>query len=896
MRKTISRKNIISLAALIAALVLLLSFCAGASAAENEIKYTKVSDFSGAVVGSQTGTVFDNILNGAIADLQHKYYDDITGQILALRNGDVDAVGLDEPVARLVEAQNPDFEIFPDAVETDSYGFALQKSGPLTSDFSKIIEEFEADGTLDRLKDKWFSGENEKMHIDMEEYSGYDTSGGVIRYIHDSTQSPMSYVDDNGASAGYEVEIVLMAAKKLNKEVEISQANFSALISAVSSGKADIASGSISITDERRMSVDFPTTHYKGGIVLLCRRADVSASGQTEDSKGIWERISSSFFKTLIKENRWKLIISGLGITIMISVSSLILGTLLGFGICICRQNRRTSLSSFTAFFIRFIQGIPLVVLLMVLYYIVFASSHLSGIAVAIIGFSLNFGVNSAEIIRVGLGAVDDGQKEAAMALGLNKHQSFTRIVLPQAIRHFLPAYKGEFINMMKMTSIVGYIAVQDLTKASDIIRSRTYEAFFPLIINALIYILLAWLLTALIGLIEIKLDKKKCPDSIPDAEFIDTANLFSKKDAPHTEIIKLDHIKKDFNGSEVIGDLSLSVDSGEVIAVIGPSGTGKTTLLRLINRLEKPTAGKVYLYGTDISDINKWAQVRRKTGMVFQSFNLFTHLNVIENIMLAPMTVLKMPREQAIANALSLLRTVGLKERAFAYPDELSGGQKQRVAIARALAMQPEIILFDEPTSALDPTMVAEVLNVIRSLAKSGLTLLIVTHEMKFARDVSSRILYIDDGRIYESGTPEEIFDSPEKEKTRRFVRHLKVFEEVITSRDFDFIGINTRIEEFGRRHSLSQKTINRLLAVFEELAVQTVLPVLPDDMRLSVLIECSDGDDKTTTYLRYNGDIFDPTQLDSIPMLLARSSCDKMEFILHTGEEMQNEIIING
>ena len=871
------------------------------SSVSQTIRFETPSDFSGCMIGSQTGTMFDDILNSAIQGLNHKYYNDITDQVLALRNGDVDAVGLDEPVAKIVAAQNPDLAVFGQIIQTDSYGFPMKKGGELTGQVSAIIEKFAADGTLERLKEKWFSGDAEEMRINTGDYSGYDTSGGELRYIHDSTQTPMSYVGDNGESAGYEVELVLMIGKALSKKVVISQANFSALIAAVASGSADIASGSVSITDERRESVDFPTSHYSGGIVLLCRKADVMIAEESseEENSGLFDTIAKSFYKNLISESRWKLIVSGLLVTLLISLCSLVLGTLFGFFVCSCRGSGNHVIAGITAFCIRFIQGIPMVVLLMILYYMVFAASGLNEIIVAIIGFSVNFGVNSAEIIRAGIVAVDVSQREAATVLGLNKRQTFFKVILPQAIRHFLPAYKGEFINMMKMTSIVGYIAVHDVTKASDIIRSRTYEPFFPLIINALIYLLLTWLFTSLIGAIEIHTDFKRHREkkiSLPASGAPHEKTTFRIPENPSSEMIELEHLAKEYDGLTIFSDVNAVIHSGEAIAIIGPSGTGKSTFLRLIARLEEPTAGKVRVLGMDMEHPKECMAVRKKMGMVFQGFHLFGHLNAIENVMLAPMTVLKMPRQEAYENAVSLLRMVGLAEKGTFYPDELSGGQQQRVAIARALAMKPEIILFDEPTSALDPTMATEVLSVIRSLAKSGLTILIVTHEMQFAKDIATRVFYLDQEGIYESGDPKQIFDSPQKEKTRQFVRKLKVLEEKIVSRDFDFIGINTRIEEFGRKCGMSQKPIIRLQTVFEELAVQTILPSLPENMELSLLVEYSFEEDKATMYLRYNGEAFDPTQSNELSMLLARNSAETIRYFCHPEEEMKNEIVIVG
>ncbi|WP_340123585.1 amino acid ABC transporter ATP-binding protein [Methylobacter svalbardensis] len=227
--------------------------------------------------------------------------------------------------------------------------------------------------------------------------------------------------------------------------------------------------------------------------------------------------------------------------------------------------------------------------------------------------------------------------------------------------------------------------------------------------------------------------------------------------------MIKIEHLSKKFGDLVVLKDITTEIKTGEVVTIIGPSGTGKSTLLRCLNLLEVPSGGSIYINGVDILDKNTdVAQIRQKMNMVFQSFNLFSHLSVLENLTLGPIKLQGISEQEAQAKALELLRLVGLAEKAGNYPDELSGGQQQRVAIARCLAMEPEIILFDEPTSALDPTMIREVLSVIRRLAKEGMTMAIVTHEMDFARDVSNRVLYMDEGIIYEEGPPEQIFENP--------------------------------------------------------------------------------------------------------------------------------------
>ena len=236
--------------------------------------------------------------------------------------------------------------------------------------------------------------------------------------------------------------------------------------------------------------------------------------------------------------------------------------------------------------------------------------------------------------------------------------------------------------------------------------------------------------------------------------------------------LLEMKHIKKEFGGMPVIRDISLSVEQGEILAIIGPSGSGKSTFLRCLNLLEEPTAGTITVDGEDITDpktdIDK---VRQKMGMVFQQFNLFPHLTIKENIKLAPVTLKIMSDSEAEQKAMELLERVGLPDKAEAYPKQLSGGQQQRIAIARALAMNPEVMLFDEPTSALDPEMVGEVLQLMKELADDGMTMVVVTHEMGFAREVGNRVLFMADGKLLVDGTPTEIFDNPTNPRLQEFL-----------------------------------------------------------------------------------------------------------------------------
>ena len=238
--------------------------------------------------------------------------------------------------------------------------------------------------------------------------------------------------------------------------------------------------------------------------------------------------------------------------------------------------------------------------------------------------------------------------------------------------------------------------------------------------------------------------------------------------------MIELKDVRKSFGKNEVLKGINLQIDKGEVVVIIGPSGSGKSTVLRTMNYLEEPTSGHVIVDGMDLSDKNKLNAVRTEVGMVFQNFNLFPHMTVLDNLTLAPVNVRKTDKKEAQDIAMKLLERVGLADKAQMYPDSLSGGQKQRVAIARALAMKPKVMLFDEPTSALDPEMVREVLDVMKFLADEGMTMVIVTHEMGFAKEVADRVLFVDGGQILEDGTPAQVFDTPSSDRTKLFLSKI--------------------------------------------------------------------------------------------------------------------------
>lgn len=329
--------------------------------------------------------------------------------------------------------------------------------------------------------------------------------------------------------------------------------------------------------------------------------------------------------------------------------------------------------------------------------------------------------------------------------------------------------------------------------------------------------------------------------------------------------MIKIENLCKKYGELSVLENINTEIHKGDVVSIIGPSGCGKSTFIRCLNLLEQPTSGKIFIDGEDILDKNAdVCKLRQKMGMVFQSFNLFSHLMIIENIMLGPVDLLKKSKQEAYDEGMELLDMVGLANKAFAYPDELSGGQKQRVAIARTLAMHPDIVLFDEPTSALDPTMVSEVLAVIRKLAAKGMTMMIVTHEMNFAKNVSNRIFFMNDKGIYEDGTPQQIFDDPQKPKTKEFIYKIRTLNYTIEDRKFDLYAFNAEIENFLKNQLFDEKRINKVLLVCEEMIYNYIFKSFGDSFSpVEFTLLYSQQKDETT--LLYKSELINKSVLSA-------------------------------
>ena len=359
--------------------------------------------------------------------------------------------------------------------------------------------------------------------------------------------------------------------------------------------------------------------------------------------------------------------------------------------------------------------------------------------------------------------------------------------------------------------------------------------------------------------------------------------------------MLEIRHLKKAYDTSTPLKDISFTVTPGEIISIIGPSGTGKSTLLRCINGLETPTAGEIIYNGQDIlSPAVDRSEIRKHIGMVFQSFNLFPHLTAIQNVMAPQIDLLGRSKQEAYEKAYSLLKQVGLAEQARQYPDRLSGGQKQRVAIARTLAMDNDIILWDEPTSALDPAMVGEVESVIQSLTKTGITMLIVTHEMRFAKAVSSRVLFISDGVIAEDGSPTQIFEHPMNEFTRRFVFRIHEFSVDIKADTFDFYSCLTDINHFAERNYLAPVLTEKIKAVFEELVVVNLMQRMKAGDQIHMNMSCSEVTDDLSMTVSYSQSLNPDEDMDPISMNIIRHRSDEFVFAPADGENAMNTITV--
>ncbi len=445
-------------------------------------------DLNGLRVGIMTGAVGETWVLQEYPDADIKRFDDTMDGIAALKAGAVDYFVTSKTTAYNVAGKNADLTVLPNALTKETTNIAVSKDSPeLLQKVNELLNQMKADGSLDNLIDRWIKIDGspyEEIEIEL------PTDGPVLRVAVAANREPMCYLDDRGEVRGLDAELARRIAAYLGMQVEFRDMKFSTLIMEIQAGKSDLAISNITYTEERAQMIDFSVAYFSNPQVLLTRAPKAAAV-----EKGFFESIADSFTNNVIKEQRYLLLLSGLKTTLMIAALSAVLGTLLGMLTCAMRISRHGVLRALAGGYINLFRGVPVLVVLMFTYYVAFAKTDVSASLVSVVALGMNFAAYAAEVFRAGLLAVDPGQREAALASGFSGWYAFLYIVLPQATRHVWPVYQGELISLLKTTSIVGYIAVQDLTKAGDIIRSRTFDAFFPLAIVAVLYFLLSWLL-----------------------------------------------------------------------------------------------------------------------------------------------------------------------------------------------------------------------------------------------------------------------------------------------------------------------------------------------------------------------------------------------------------------
>ena len=493
-------------------LLSILLLFAGSALAEDGI--LTAEQLSGKRIGVQTGTVSGDVAERVLQDISVQFFNSQTDVLTALRSKKIDAWCTDEPILRFVAIEAPDLLVLDERLDISELAAVFQKSEKgqaLRDQYSAFVDRLWEDGTMrDEIDSVWFGTDEEKRTV--LDYESLPDPNGTLRLAVDPSVPPFSMMKENRV-VGYDVDIAARFCQANGYRLEVVPMVFDGVLSSVQTGKVDFAVCGITVTEERAESVLFSSPTYHSGTALGVLRSGAAAQ---EEETSFWAGIAASFTRTFIREDRWSLFLDGVLTTLLITVLSILFGTALGFLVFLLCRNGNPAANAVTKFCIWLVQGMPMVVLLMILYYIVFGSMAVSGIAVAVLGFTLTFGAAVFGLMKMGVGTIDRGQYEAAYALGYSSRRTFFQVILPQAVPHVLPAYRGEIVSLIKATAIVGYIAVQDLTKVGDIVRSRTYEAFFPLIAVSVIYFLLEGLLGFLVKKIQIGTNpRKRKPEKI---------------------------------------------------------------------------------------------------------------------------------------------------------------------------------------------------------------------------------------------------------------------------------------------------------------------------------------------------------------------------------------------
>jgi polar amino acid transport system substrate-binding protein len=475
-------------------------------------KMREANDIRDKTIGVLLGSVHDTYASRTYPQAKILQYQNVADLLIALNSGKIDVSFYDQASVPEILKANPALGILAKDIFSIPMGAGFNRDNvALRDQFNAFLKEIRSNGIYDDMVNRWMK----KGSMEMPKIESRNKNGVLRVGVVNDLGMPFALIKD-GQLIGFDIELSSRFAAYTGRAYQPVPLQFGSLIASIATHKIDIITASMLITEEREKMIDFSDPYFESGVSIIARNERIERVAQFAGSesgparKSFFKRVADSFYSNIILENRYRLILDGLKLTILISIFAALLGTILGGLICYMRMSSNGFVSRIAALYISLLRGTPVLVLLMIIYYIVFASVNINPAVVAVFAFGLNFAAYVSEMFRTSIQSVDKGQKEAGIAGGFTKVQTFIYIISPQALRHLLPVYKGEFISLMKMTSIVGYIAVQDLTKASDIIRSRTFDAFFPLLMAAAIYLLLAWLLTWALGAIEISVDPKR--------------------------------------------------------------------------------------------------------------------------------------------------------------------------------------------------------------------------------------------------------------------------------------------------------------------------------------------------------------------------------------------------
>lgn len=496
-------------------LALLFTLFANSLSAKVTTKITSYKDLNTPehLIGLETGCAVVRPVQEALCNAVFKEYSYPADIVLALTTGKVDAMVYDKTWLDFATADRKDVMILPDTIRDCQISICLPKSKKeLAEKLNAFIRQIKADGTRDDMYKRWVLKKEGKMP----DIPAPEHPEGTIVIGVNNEYEPFGYYGEGQVPMGFDVEFTKRLALFLNTNIDLRPMGYMALLPGASSGILDVAIAQMDATPEREEVVLFTEGYIDCPIAVLIRTEDyaltqattVSGTSSTNETTGFFEDLKNSFYKTFIKENRWKLFADGLFITMEITLGAAFFGTILAFPVWLVRSSKRKWLKKLGELYITIIQGTPTLIILMMFYYVVFAKAKFDPVWIAILTFSLDFSTYVGEMLRSGIDSIPKGQKEAALSLGLTNFEAFIKIIFPQVLRQILPVYRGTLVNMLKSTAIVGYIAILDLTKMSDIVRSRTYEAFFPLIATALIYFAIAWIFVKVISSYESRLAK----------------------------------------------------------------------------------------------------------------------------------------------------------------------------------------------------------------------------------------------------------------------------------------------------------------------------------------------------------------------------------------------------